>query len=268
MPDNQLLLALQVASSGADAMRYAAQAIGAFPEVWVSPHFMYNAVTRPLEALADLLGAPPPARPTVTTRLAQQLPAKAKSSVVVKRKVGKKRVMLSVVTKGTGFPLPPDLKGFDLRVNLYGVEPNSVLESAACRALLLEVVRRAAYDWVLYRASSKLVNRQLAESAHTWLFVEKPETATWDLRRRNGNELNGYHPICDLLEIDPEKMRARIRTMTERDIMGAGRPAERRKHKGGGSDDTLHSDDLPVFDVDVDNLPVHDPLYSNYSMEG
>jgi hypothetical protein len=163
--------------------------------------------------------------------------------------------------------MPPDLKGFDLRTNLYGVEPSQALESSACRALLLEVIRRAAYDWVLYRSSSKLPNRQLAESSFIWLFVETPESATGELRHRNGKDLTGFVNICDLLEIDPEKVRAKVRTMTIRDIMGAGRPAERRKHKGS-SDDAMHSDDLRVFDVDVDALPTFDPLYNNYNSEG
>lgn len=264
--DHQLLLALQAVSSGADAVRYAALASGAFPDVWVSPRFAYNAVTKPLEALADLFGEPcPPRRPTVVTKLPLQLPAKARSTSVRHRTV-KRKGLNGITVKSMGFPMPPDLKGFDLRANLYGVEPSQALESSACRALLLEIIRRASYDWVLYRTSSKLPNRLLADSAFHWLFVEEPVSATGELRQRNGKALTGFVNICDLLEIDPEKVRAKVRTMTTRDIMGAGRPAERRKHKGS-SDDAMHSDDLRVFDVDVDALPVHDPLYSSYSTD-
>jgi len=264
--DHQLLIALQVVSSGAEAVRYAAQASGAYPDIWVSPRFIHDAVIAPLGVLANLLGEPlPPPRPVAPARLPLQLPAKARTAAP-RRRVVKRRAMTGLAAKPTGFPTPPDLKGFDLRVNLYGVEPSQALESSACRALLLEVIRRAAFDWVLYRTSSKLPNRQLAESAYFWLFVEEPESTVGALRRKNGKELTGFVSICDLLEIDPEQLRSRVRLMTERDIMGAGRPAERRKHKGS-SDDAMHSDDLRVFDVDVDALPVHDPLYSSYSME-
>lgn len=268
MNDNhQLLLALQVISNGAAAMRYAAQASGAFPDVWISPKFVRDAVITPLLELADLFGQPPAlARPAVTTKLPLQLPAKARMPAPRRKTAAKKRAAVAPVDKTTGFPLPPDLKGFDLRVNLYGVEPSQALESSACRALLLEIIRRASYDWVLYRTSSKLPNRQLAEGAYAWLFSEEPDSPTGALRRKNGKELTGFVAICDLLEIDAEKVRDKVRTMTVRDIMGAGRPAERRKHKGN-SDDAMHADDLRVFDVDVDALPVHDPLYSNYSTD-
>lgn len=263
MNTDHLQLALHSVSSGAEAMKYAAQASGACPDLWISPSFVHNAVTGPLEALANLFGDPLPTRPPAFAKLPLQLPAKAKSHQV-RHRTHKRRA--PGLAKAVGFPTPPDLKGFDLRVNLYGVEPSSTLESSACRALLLEVIRRASYDWVLYRTSSKLPNRLLAESAHHWLFVEEPISATGELRQRNGKSLTGFVNICDLLEIDPEKVRAKVRTMTERDIMGAGRPAERRKHKGS-SDDAMHSDDLRVFDVDVDSLPVFDPLYSSYSTE-
>ena len=189
-----------------------------------------------------------------------QAPKRAKR-LIIRRARAK-----AALHKPNGLPLPPDLKGFNLRAGLSVVEHSHALESSACRALLLEIIRRAAFDWVLYRSSSKLCNRQLAENAHHWLFVEDSESITWTLRKKNGKELTGFITICELLEIDPERVRSKVRTMTERDIMCAGRPAERRRNKIN-SEDAMHSDDLPVFDVDVDNLPVHDPLYSSYSTD-
>jgi hypothetical protein len=43
-----------------------------------------------------------------------------------------------------------------------------------CKTLLLEIIRRAAYDWVLYRGSRRMVQKVMAEQAYRWLFLENP----------------------------------------------------------------------------------------------
>ena len=270
----QLAQALQVVSAGAAAVQYAARAAHAVPGVFLPPGFTYNAVTAPLNALAGLLGlerlelppvlddAPaPPAKPVRARRRAKRRKARSHASpALLKTQTGR-------------LPEPPDLGGLEGRLTAwdpderpYSIDSDPLLESSSCRALLLEIVRRAAYDWVLYRQSSKLPNRLLAESAFQWLFQEERGCAAWVMRVRSGKELTGFVAICDLLELDVARVRDKIKQMTERDIMGAGRPAERRRHKHN-SDDVMQADDLRVFDVDVDSLPSYDPMFAS-SMEG
>lgn len=59
-------------------------------------------------------------------------------------------------------------------------------EINGCKALLLEIVRRAAYDWVLYRSSTRLIQKSLAEAAFHWLFMEAPDTQEWKERTKEG----------------------------------------------------------------------------------
>jgi hypothetical protein len=165
-----------------------------------------------------------------------------------------------------------DLGGLDKRLSklldnrMSRGRPDPQLEASNCRALLLEVIRRAAYDWVLYRGSSKLPNRLLAESAYQWLFVEEPGSVSWCNRGKHGKELTAFAAICSQLDMDPDSVRSTVRALTERDIMGAGRPAERRRGKAG--DEVAHGEDLRVFDVDVDSLPVFDCMFAPEPLGG
>jgi hypothetical protein len=259
--DHLLLQVLREVSNGAEVMRYAAMASEVLDSTWVIPRF-FEAVTASLHALDGLLGeSPPKARARASRKLPARLVAKARGGRASKR-------ALAPLVAPNKLPAPPDLTGLDFLAGTWvDKRVKASLEASACRALLLEVVRRAAFDWVLYRSSSKLINKQLAEGAYHWLFIEEPDSATWAVRRKNGKEITGFCAICDLLDLDPDKVRERIRLLTKKEIMNAGRPAERRKHKNI-SEDALHTDDLRVFDVDVDCLPVHDPLYSSHAMEG
>lgn len=248
--DIQLRRALQVVSQGASAMRHAARAQRASSKAGLSPDFMRRALTAPLSMLAGLVCDEP-------------LPQVRVQRAPVRRARMKRAVPLP--SKGRGLPKPVDLGGLDTRLRMGLVDnrpdrPDPQLEASNCRALLLEVIRRAAFDWVLYRTSSKLLNRQIAESAYVWLFSETQSSPMWSLRKRNGKELMGFLTICSTLDLDPEQLRNTIRRMTERDIMGAGRPAERRKYKNG--EEAVHGEDLPVFDVDVDALPLHDCMFA------
>lgn len=104
-------------------------------------------------------------------------------------------------------------------------------EAPQCRALLLEIVRRAANDWVLYRMSSNLHNRKLAEDAYTWLFEEDEDHKNWREREAAGKQLTSFLSICNMVDIDPEIIRTRVRQMTIKDIMSVGRPAENRRRE-------------------------------------
>jgi hypothetical protein len=98
--------------------------------------------------------------------------------------------------------------------------PWQQIEASRCRALLLEVLRRAAHDWILYRGHTKLQLRQLAEDAYVWLFEERPS-----------KDVTSFLTICELLDLDPKYVRNRVRSLTVKQIMTAGRPAEQRKIK-------------------------------------
>ena len=62
-------------------------------------------------------------------------------------------------------------------------EPSSPYEGSRCKALLLEVLRRAAHDWVLYRGHSEITKRECAQDAFTWLFKEDEDHTSWKQRR-------------------------------------------------------------------------------------
>ncbi len=248
---NQLQLVLREVSEGAAAILHTTRASDASPGVRVSANFTYLAVTGPLERLARLMGEEP--RPPRARR-----PRKRRRA---------RRSALPPLAAGQ-LPEPPviedvdALSAWDPDERPYSPDSDPLAEAGNCRALLLEIVRRASYDWVLYRSSSKLMNRMLAQSAYEWLFVEEEDSAQWKQRAQSGKVLTSFIAICEAVGIDPDSVRRRIRQLTDKDIMGAGRPAEKRKHKVS-SDDMLQADDLSVFDVNVDSLPVHDFMFSS-----
>lgn len=108
---------------------------------------------------------------------------------------------------------------------------DAFMDASQCRALLLEVIRRSAHDWVLYRNTRK-PERVYAMEAYIWLFEEKPGHPWWELRQLEGEPFLSFLNVCEVLDLDPDVVRARVREMTIRDITGTGRPAERRRlHK-------------------------------------
>ncbi len=247
---SQLQLALRDMSRGAAAILHVGRASDVAPKVQVSSTFTRQALLAPLARLALAFGGDlPKHRPRRERR---------------RRKA--RRGAPEVVMKGR-LPAPAKLDNFeevsswDPDERPYSPDADPLLESGNCRALLLEIVRRAAYDWVLYRMSSKLHMRVLADSAFQWLFVEHPDSALWEQREDAGKELTGFVSICEMLELDPDRVRARIRMLTERDIMGAGRPAEKRKHKV--NDEMMQADDMSVFDVNLDSIPTYDPMFAS-----
>lgn len=76
------------------------------------------------------------------------------------------------------------------------------------RKLWGRVIQRAIYDWVAWRDSSKLEKRKTADMAEAWLF-------------RPSESFNGFENICLMLDIDPEKVRARARQFTKEDVLKA-----------------------------------------------
>ena len=121
-------------------------------------------------------------------------------------------------------------------------EPSSPQEASRCRALLLEVLRRAAHDWVLYRQSSRLHNKECAQDAYVWLFEEHTghpagkHRATAIFEFEDGDvvgvrNITSFLGICEALELDPDTVRDRVRQMNVQTIISAGRPAETRRVK-------------------------------------
>ncbi|WP_394831822.1 hypothetical protein LVJ94_35430 [Pendulispora rubella] len=102
---------------------------------------------------------------------------------------------------------------------------------AGCRTLLLEVVRRAAYDWVLYRDSSHPAKKALAEDAYEWLFEIDEDSPGSGGDEEDAEGITSFLSICDTLDIAPEVLRARIRVLTRRNVVSIGRPAEYRRRR-------------------------------------
>lgn len=243
----QLQQTLHAVASGAALVRYVVQARSLVPGAEIAADLFLRALLTPLSDLEGLFShvAMPPTqgkRHAVATASRRAKPQKP------------------------GLPKPVDLHGLDKRLPVvvdrrFDVnKPDVALEASNCRALLLEIIRRAAYDWVLYRGSSELTKRQWAESAYYWLFEEDSSFATWATRERDGKLLTGFITICAVLDLDPSRVRKRIRSLTTHGILSAGRPAEKRK--GKVADEVMHSDDHHVFDVDVSTLPLHDCMFA------
>ena len=97
--------------------------------------------------------------------------------------------------------------------------------------MLLEVLRRSAHDWVLYRSSSRLLQRQIAEEAYHWIFTELPGTSAWVERALNKKEITSFISICEILSLDPEVVRTYIKGLTVKEILSTGRPPTYRRQK-------------------------------------
>jgi hypothetical protein len=127
------------------------------------------------------------------------------------------------------------------------------MAASRCRALLLEVIRRAAHDWVLYRNTRK-PERAFARSAYIWLFQEEPGHPDWELRKKEGEPLMAFLTICECLDLDPEVVRRRVRQMNVKDIMAAGRPAETRKVKHEGIEDYSTPSNVEVELISLESM--------------
>lgn len=105
---------------------------------------------------------------------------------------------------------------------------DATILASRCRALLLEVVRRAAHDWILYRTSRRRPFSLYAADAYVWLFEEGPGHPDYELRQGTEGAVLSLHAICEALDLDIEALRARVRSMTKSSI-ATGRPAESRR---------------------------------------
>lgn len=243
--------ALLSMAAGAEALRHASLALTSRPNVGLSADFGYRAAIAPITLLALSVGFPDPASPLEPgTPRRRSRARRARPPTKARQRATKAKELDEFVEASSAWEP-------DSYVQLY---TDQQAEAGSCRALLLEIIRRASFDWVLYRSSSKLAARQLAESAYHWLFVEDEDTKQWQMRDRSGKGMLSFLAICDTMDMDPERVRARVRLLTSKDIMGAGRPAEHRK-KAKNSDEAVSDDAHSVYDVDVDSLPTYDPMF-------
>lgn len=120
--------------------------------------------------------------------------------------------------------------------------PVTESEVGGCKALLLEIIRRASYDWVLYRTSKVLQKRRLAEDAFNWLFKEGPGQVEWLERASAKKEITSFIAICESLELGVDMVRNHIRRLTVKNVMSIGRPAEyRRQEQWQEADDSYQT---------------------------
>ena len=156
-------------------------------------------------------------------------------------------------------------------------DPQAPRDATRCKALLFEVLKRAISDYVLYRQHSKMLLRELAEEAHTWLFIEDEghvnfkdredsvfETATGEKLYGTRN-LTSFLSICDYLDLSPGAVRKRALELDIRSIISAGRPAENRKIHA--TDATSHISHNLSEEIDMDSLsqePSYLSIYESY----
>lgn len=140
---------------------------------------------------------------------------------------------------------------------------NRSQQANRCKALLLEILRRAAHDWVLYRQHKKMAMREIASDAYIWLFEENEKHPNWKARYESsvtcdGEEIEGvktitsFLAVCEALELDPKTVRARVKKMNIHMIISAGRPAETRKYRH--SEGSIPPEECRVF-TDINECP-------------
>lgn len=171
-----------------------------------------------------------------------------------------------------------DVESVELSPSAWDPEP--VYEASRCKAFLMEIIRRAASDWVQYRQARKMELRALAEQAFTWLFEEEPGHPAWKDRERalfkiededtkrpmievGTRRITSFLAICEACNLDPEVVRARAREMTVEQATRTGRRIERRNLKGNSDSISIESHSV-VVDVDLDALDVeHEKSWSS-----
>ena len=139
--------------------------------------------------------------------------------------------------------------------------PPPELEALGCRRLLFEVLKRAAFDWVLYADHAVGTSKKTrSTTAFQWLFREKPGDRDDVIRKRNGRELVSFLSICMHLDLDPELTRKKIRELSVERIRNAGRPPEHSRPYDPSADIEVHAPDTVFQELDL--LP--DALFDGY----
>ena len=218
--------------------------------------FLLDSVRRLIREATEVPREPEPARPPPLRAFrprpakapvpGRALPAPPRARPLLDRLKGAPHLRLLPPAVPNPKAAPPDVLGEKMR------------QAEGARALLLEIVRRAAYDWVLYRSSRRLDQKVLAEDAFTWLFQEDEEHPNWQLRRAEGKDLTALVNICVELDLDVERVRGHIRNLTPNKVMSSGRPPENSRASDHSPSIKIHAnipDDLGGGDsFDFDSL--------------
>lgn len=131
------------------------------------------------------------------------------------------RVVLSAVDT-----YEKEVKEFRKKKKLEKERDSLNFDSEGCRYLLVEILRRAIYDWVLYRDSHNDLKLQWGLDAHEWIFEETPYSHHGKMRSREGKHLTSFLSICQLLDLDPTKVRNHIKRLVPFDILSSPRPGD------------------------------------------
>ncbi len=102
-------------------------------------------------------------------------------------------------------------------------------DTESYRALFAGILRRAIFDWVLYRGHHRPDKRRLAGAAYSWIFFERESNPFWSRRKLRG--LFSFVSVCECLGLDPDRVQIAASRMTPRHIACLGRPATHRKVK-------------------------------------
>jgi hypothetical protein len=240
-------LTLQAAQVAASALR----AIHSLRPILGRPNGEVTGFEQALDALQALYRAPKPKRPRPKRIPKPRAP----------------RALARGPQTPAPAPAPARIEELDERESPWDPEP--LYEASRCQALLMEIIRRAAHDYVLYRQHRRLELKALADQAYTWLFEEEPGHTAWKSRERalfqvadevgqtvvevGSRRLTSFLSICEACGLDPDAVRQRAREMTVESIMHTGRHIERRKSQKGGESLSLEAHSVLV-DVDMDAL--------------
>lgn len=126
----------------------------------------------------------------------------------------------------------------------------SRIESSRCKALLLEIVKRAIHDWILYRGHSEITKATYAHDAYYWLFVEDEQHPSFKERIKNKSTITSFVVICELTDLQPKSLREHIKTLKVSDIMGTGRPVEHRRR----TSDDINIDHHDLAGVSIESF--------------
>ena len=209
--------------------------------------------------------------------------AQAPQPVPPASRVRKVRAKPVVLPEGLGRALPPPpkarpllnrLNGHKAKLRLVVDNPNpepsrdplstrrappdpigaQAAQASGARSLLLEIIRRAAFDWVLYRSSRRLDQKLLAEDAYTWIFLEEPGHPHWKIRQAEGKQLTSFICICEQLDVDADRLRGYIRKLSPNRVMSSGRPPENSRPGESTMDVHIHADVDTGGAYDFDSL--------------
>ena len=180
--------------------------------------------------------APPPSQPVPKLEVIKK--ALARAERLVPRKPKPKMGKLLVLRP----PPPPEPEAasawdpeegvsgeIELELNPLDDDELMLQTINGCKTLMLEIIRRAAYDYTLYKSSRRMVQRVLADQAYRWIFMEKPGTVDWQHRQNEGKFVTSFESICESLDLDPDNVRSHIKRLTPKNVMSVGRPAEYRR---------------------------------------